>query len=139
MAIIEISSLQQQGLEVFSTLTEAQLRMELEPEKGLFIAESPKVIRVALDAGWEPTALLCERRHIGGDASDIGRGIMWTMPMSTHSIRGLRRRRSRSCRGRSLTEQMPGLVAAADGRIGKFPKSGIHPSRTAEARDLIPR
>ena len=71
MNIIEISSLRQEGLEVFSTLTEAQLRMELEPEKGLFIAESPKVIRVALDAGWEPTALLCERKHITGDAQEI--------------------------------------------------------------------
>ena len=71
MNIIEISSLRQEGLEVFSTLTEAQLRMELEPEKGFFIAESPKVIRVALDAGWEPTALLCERKHITGDARDI--------------------------------------------------------------------
>ena len=71
MNIIEISSLRQEGLEVFSTLTEAQLRMELEPEKGLFIAESPKVIHVALDAGWEPTALLCERKHITGDAQDI--------------------------------------------------------------------
>ena len=71
MNIIEISSLQEKGLEVFSTLTEAQLRMELEPEKGLFIAESPKVIRVALDAGWQPTALLCERKHIEGDARDI--------------------------------------------------------------------
>ncbi len=71
MNIIEISSLQEKGLEVFSTLTEAQLRMELEPKKGLFIAESPKVIRVALDAGWQPTALLCERKHIEGDARDI--------------------------------------------------------------------
>ena len=71
MNIIEISSLSQPGVEVFGSLTEAQLRMELEPEKGLFIAESPKVIRVALDAGWQPTALLCERKHIDGDASDI--------------------------------------------------------------------
>lgn len=71
MAIIEISTLQEPGIEVFSTLTEAQLRMELEPEKGLFIAESPKVIRVALDAGWQPTALLCERKHLTGDARDI--------------------------------------------------------------------
>lgn len=71
MAIIDIKSLNGPGIEVFSTLTEAQLRMELEPEKGLFIAESPKVIRVALDAGWEPTALLCERKHIEGDARDI--------------------------------------------------------------------
>jgi len=71
MAIIEITSLKEPGIEVFSTLTEAQLRMELEQEKGLCIVESPKVIRVALDKGWEPTALLCERKHIEGDARDI--------------------------------------------------------------------
>ena len=69
--IVEITDFGAPELDVYARLTEAQLRMELEPEKGLFIAESPKVIRVALDAGWEPTALLCERRHIGGDASDI--------------------------------------------------------------------
>lgn len=60
MPIIEISSLSHPGIEVFSTLTEAQLRNRIEPDKGLFIAESPKVIRVALDAGYEPLALLCE-------------------------------------------------------------------------------
>ena len=85
MAIIEISSLKEQGLEVFSTLTEAQLRMQLEPEKGLFIAESPKVIRVALDAGWEPTALLCEQRHISGDASDIIARLGDDVPVYTGS------------------------------------------------------
>lgn len=69
--IIRISSLQESGTEVFSTLTEAQLRNRLEPCKGIFIAESPKVIRVALDAGYEATALLCEERHICGDATDI--------------------------------------------------------------------
>ena len=68
MAVIEITSLSAPGVEVFSTLTEAQLRNRVEPEKGIFIAESPKVINVALDAGYEPTALLCERRHIEGDA-----------------------------------------------------------------------
>lgn len=83
MAIIEISSLHEKGIEVFSTLTEAQLRMELEPEKGLFIAESPKVIRVALDAGWEPTALLCERRHITGDARDIVERLPQDVPVYT--------------------------------------------------------
>lgn len=56
---------------MFSALTEAQLRNKIEPDKGVFIAESPKVIRVALDAGYEPVALLCERKHIGGDAADI--------------------------------------------------------------------
>ena len=69
--ITEINSLQHPGIEVFSTLTEAQLRNRLNSEKGLFIAESPKVIRVALQAGYEPQALLCEQRHITGDAADI--------------------------------------------------------------------
>ena len=66
MPIIEISSLTHPGVEIFSTLTEAQLRNRLEPDKGLFIAESPKVIKVALDAGYEPLALLCEHKHIYG-------------------------------------------------------------------------
>ena len=71
MNIIEITSLRHPGVEVFSTLTEAQLRNRLDPQRGIFIAESPKVIRVALQAGYEPVALLCERRHIEGDARDI--------------------------------------------------------------------
>lgn len=71
MPIIEINDIHAPGLEIFSTLTEAQLRNELEPEKGIFIAESPKVIRVALQAGYKPLALLCENRHIQGDAADI--------------------------------------------------------------------
>ena len=71
MAIIEVTSLEQKGVEVFGTLTEAQLRNRVEPEKGIFIAESPKVINVALDAGYEPLSLLCERRHIEGDAKGI--------------------------------------------------------------------
>ena len=57
MPIIEISSLSHPGIEVFSTLTEAQLRNRIEPDKGLFIAESPKVIRVALDAGYEQSVI----------------------------------------------------------------------------------
>ena len=71
MPIIEIQSLNHLGVEVFSTLTEAQLRNKLEPEKGIFIAESPKVIHVALNAGYTPLALLCERRHITGDAANL--------------------------------------------------------------------
>lgn len=71
MNIIELQSLDEPGVEVFSRLTETQLRNVLHPEKSVFIAESPKVIRVALDAGYEPVSLLCERRHITGDAADI--------------------------------------------------------------------
>ena len=69
--IIEITDVSQPALDVFARLTEAQLRCRLEPEKGVFIAESPKVIARALDAGYEPLSLLMERKHIGGDARDI--------------------------------------------------------------------
>ena len=71
MPIIHITSLNHPGVEIFSTLTEAQLRNRIEPEKGIFIAESPKVIEVALKVGYEPTALLCEEKHLQGDAKQI--------------------------------------------------------------------
>ena len=71
MNIIEIESLDMPGLDIFGKLTEAQLRQGLEHGQGLFIAESPKVIKVALDAGYEPFALLCERKHITGDAASL--------------------------------------------------------------------
>lgn len=71
MAIIKINSLDHPGLEVYSQLTEAQLRNRLDPTRAVFIAESPKVIRVALAAGYEPVSLLCEQRHLTGDAADI--------------------------------------------------------------------
>mgnify|MGYP000614211521 CR=1 FL=1 len=71
MPVIEISSLSHPGVEMFCTLTEAQLRNRIEPDKGIFIVESPKVITRALDAGYEPLAILCEHKHIRGDASNI--------------------------------------------------------------------
>lgn len=71
MPVIEITSLEHPGVDVFGTLTEAQLRNRMDPERGIFIAESPKVIRVALSAGYEALALLCEKKHIEGDAADI--------------------------------------------------------------------
>lgn len=71
MPVIHIDSLTHPGVECFTRLTEAQLRNRLDPEKGLFIAESPKVIHVALNAGYTPLALLCEEKHIGGDAAGI--------------------------------------------------------------------
>lgn len=71
MPITKITSLSQPEIAIFSKLTESQLRNRLEPDKGIFIAESPKVIRVALQAGYTPISLLCEERHITGDAVDI--------------------------------------------------------------------
>lgn len=69
--VIEIQSLIQPEVQIFSSLTEAQLCNRLHAEQGLFIAESPKVIRVALNAGYEAVSLLCEQKHIDGDAADI--------------------------------------------------------------------
>lgn len=69
--IMEITDISAPELDVFARLTEAQLRSRQEPEKGIFIAESPKVIGRALDAGYEPVSLLMERRQIEGQARDI--------------------------------------------------------------------
>ena len=69
--IQEITTLQDERIAMFSSMTEAQLRNRLNAEQGIFIAESPKVMHVALKAGYEPLALLCEEKHILGDAADI--------------------------------------------------------------------
>lgn len=69
--IIEIDSIAASELDVFTRLTEAQLRNKLEQDKGIFIAESPKVIKLALEAGHKPLSLLMERKHITGDGSNI--------------------------------------------------------------------
>ena len=69
--VFEITDPGQPELALFCRLTEAQLRNRLEPEKGVFIAESPTVIGLALDAGCEPLALLTERKFIEGKAAGI--------------------------------------------------------------------
>ena len=69
--IIEISDFSLPGLDAFTHLTQPQLRCRLEPEKGIFIAESPKVIALALEVGCEPVSLLVERKQITGQARDI--------------------------------------------------------------------
>ena len=69
--IIEITDFAAPELDAYARLTEAQLRNRLEPEKGIFIAESPKVIERALNAGYEPVSMLMERRHIENQAADI--------------------------------------------------------------------
>ncbi len=69
--IMEVTDISMPELDAFARLTEAQLRNRLEPEKGIFIAESPKVIERALNAGYEPVSLLMERKHIQGQGRDI--------------------------------------------------------------------
>ena len=69
--IIEITDFLAPELDVYARLTEAQLLNREFPEKGLFIAESPKVIERALDAGYEPVSCLMEKRHIEGEGRQI--------------------------------------------------------------------
>lgn len=80
--LFPVSDISAPELRVFASLTEAQLRNDLHPEAGMFIAESPKVIRVALGAGHQPLSLLCEKKHIEGDAADIIAGYP-DMPVYT--------------------------------------------------------
>ena len=69
--IMEITDLTSPELDIYARLNETQLRHLYEPKPGIFIAESPRVIERALDAGCEPISCLCERRHIEGAAEDI--------------------------------------------------------------------
>ena len=69
--IVEITDFHAPELDPYARLTQNQLRNRLEPEKGIFIAESPKVISRALDAGYQPVSLLMERKQITGPAAEI--------------------------------------------------------------------
>ena len=69
--IIEITDFSALELDVYARLSEGQLLNRHEPENGLFIAESPKVIERALDAGCQPVSLLLEPKHITGEAREI--------------------------------------------------------------------
>ena len=71
--IIELSNLNVPELDVYARLTQAQLRSRRDPSRGLFIAESPKVIGHALDAGLQPVSLLMARRHLQGQGGEIAR------------------------------------------------------------------
>lgn len=69
--IIEITDFSAPELDIYARLSETQLLHYHEPEKGLFIAESPKVVERALDAGYSPVSLLVEQKHINGQAKEV--------------------------------------------------------------------
>ncbi len=73
--IIEITDFNALELDVYARLSENQLLNHHEPEKGLFIAESPKVVERALDAGYEPVSVLVEKKHIEGEAKEVLRRV----------------------------------------------------------------
>lgn len=69
--IIRITDFEAPELDIYARLSEGQLLNRHEPEKGLFIAESPKVVERALDAGYKPVSMLLEPKHIEGQAKDV--------------------------------------------------------------------
>lgn len=69
--IIEITDFDAPELDVYARMNEVQLLNRHEPEKGLFIAESPNVVERALNAGYRPVSLLLEKKHIEGQAKDV--------------------------------------------------------------------
>ena len=69
--IIEITDYEAPELDVYARLTEAQLLNRFEPKKGMFIAESPKVIMRALDSGCQPVSILVERSRIQGESLEV--------------------------------------------------------------------
>lgn len=73
--IIEISDFSVPELDIYARMSEGQLLNRHEPEKGLFIAESPKVVERALDAGYIPVSLLLEKKHVEGEAREVIRRI----------------------------------------------------------------
>jgi hypothetical protein len=69
--IIEINDITAPELDVYARTSEVQLLRYYEPEPGLFIAESPKVIERALNAGYEPLSFLVENKDLEGEAKQI--------------------------------------------------------------------
>ncbi len=84
--IIEINDFSAPELDVYARLTEVQLLSRRDLSEGLFIAESPKVVERALDAGYEPVSMLLEPKHIDAQAADIVRRVgdipIFTAPLS---------------------------------------------------------
>ena len=69
--IIKITDFSSQELDLYARLSENDLLSRHEPEKGMFIAESPKVIERALDSGCVPVSILVEKKHIDREAKNI--------------------------------------------------------------------
>lgn len=85
MEYIEINTIDDPRVAMFTSLNDRQLRTPADHDQSLLIAESPKVIRVALSRGYKPVSLLAERRHLDGDAADIVASLSDSTPIYTGS------------------------------------------------------
>ncbi len=119
MNLIEIHDFQDPQLDVYARLTEAQLLNRFEPKKGMFIAESPKVIMRALDAGCAPVSLLVERNHINEEAAEAiarcGNVPVYTAPLDVLTqLTGFQLTRGMLCAMRR--PQLPSLEEVLQGK-----------------------
>ena len=113
--IIEITDFMSPALDVYARLAEPQLYRFYEPKPGLFIAESPKVIERALDAGYEPVSMLLEKKHIGGEARGALARCSADLPVYTADIDVLTKLTGfRLTRGVLCAMRRKGLGDAAD-------------------------
>lgn len=119
MEVIEIDSLDKPELAVYSHLTEAQLRNRIEPEKGVFICESEKVIRVALSCGMVPVSFLAERKYVDSQVLPLVVG-RYDVPVFTGSRDLLSQltgyELSRGCLCAMHRPQLPSVGSICSGR-----------------------
>ena len=114
----EITDFRAPELDVYARLTEAQLLNRFEPKKGMFIAESPKVIMRALDAGCRPVSLLVERGHVNAEAEEAilrcGDVPVFTAPLDVLTqLTGFQLTRGMLCA--MLRPQLPTVAEAVTG------------------------
>lgn len=120
--ITEINDLSAPELIPYTNTAEIRLKKMYDPEPGIFIAESTKVIRTALDAGYEPLSLLVERKHITGQAADIiadcGGVPVYTAGSDVlEQLTGFRMTQGALCAMRRKNLAFPGEILAGAERI----------------------
>ena len=127
--LIEIEDFQRPELDIYARLTEAQLLNRFEPKKGMFIAESPKVIARALDAGCVPVSFLVERNHINEEAREVLERCSG-LPVYTASLDILTQ-----LTGFQLTRGM--LCAMMRPALPSIPSVLTHATRVAVLEDIM--
>lgn len=117
--IKEIKDFNARELDIYARMTEAQLLNKDRPEEGIFIAESPKVVMRALDAGYEPVSMLVEDRHIDGEAREVIRRCR-DIPVYTASFDVLTRltgyKLTRGILCAMKRKPLPGVKQICDGK-----------------------
>lgn len=151
MNLCYVSDITAPGLAMFASLTDTQLRNRLHPEDALIIVESPKVILTALSRGLVPVALLCEEKHITGDAAAVIAQCPADMPIYTGSretlqnLTGYRLTRGVLCAMRRPCEPpaqavcpvSSGRIAVIDGVVDTTNIGAIFRSAAALGMDAV--